>query len=192
MLDSKTNMSFNVNKAVSTFKNLIDKLFYNRISSQQCELILSLVICVLENKQLRQLAAKLILVIAENYNDEFNNTIVHKTFITTENIMFMILYCGDSIRYFKPVLLRSFWEGYFSKRYSDFDEHKFIFGCRAFNAYVVAIEKFHSKHDAENIVGEDTIQYLVKLASSQHLNRDCRQVSCFISLKVCFHFYAHR
>ena len=178
--------SIDIRKVINVFRKLIDKLSCDSISNEQCELVLSVVISVLEHKQLRQLASKLILAIAQNYNNDFNEVIIRKAFITAENLMFMILYCGESIKYLKQDVLKPFWEEYFRVKLlmsSDIEENRFIFGCRAFNAYVVAIEKSHGQSSEQHIVNQDTFKLLVKFASNRRLNRDCRQVT-FVLLLV--------
>ena len=61
---------------------------------------------------------------------------------------------------------------------------KFIFGCRAFNAYIGAIEKTsHKTYSLSDVVDEETFDIIVALASSKSSNRDCRQVG---SLRISF------
>ena len=91
--------------------------------------------------------------------------------------MFMLLHCSECVKHLKVSVLKSHWENYFGyeRDLSTIEDNKFIFGCRAFNSYIGAIEKYHKNID-KDVIDNDTFLSIISSASNKCYNRDCRQV----------------
>jgi hypothetical protein len=91
----------------------------------------------------------------------------------------MLLHCSECVKHLRVDVLKSHWNYYFRSEQdlSVIEDNKFIFGCRAFNAYIGAIEKFHKDTWHRNdVVDDKTFASIIAFASNKCFNKDCRQV----------------
>lgn len=170
-----------VNNLIGIFRKIISETSYFSLQSENYVLVISVAICVVEHKQLRQIASKMLMALAQTYPAGFNACLEERKYVTSESIMFMILYCSDCIKYLEVDVLKSLWKKYFGshQELTTMNSNKFIFGCRALNAYIGAIEKYHQEtYNLTDVVDNETFNTILTLASSKSLNRDCRQVLC--------------
>ena len=168
-----------MNKLIGIFRKIIHETSYHSLQNQQYEFITSVAISVIEHKQLRQIASKLLIALAQTYPEDFNLCLMERKFVTSESVMFMLLHCSECVKHLKLNILKTYWEEYFrnEQNLSAIEDNKFIFGCRAFNAYIGAIEKHHKDiKDRGNVLDDKTFASIIDFGSRKCFNRDCRQV----------------
>ena len=175
--DALCGNSADVNKLISIFRRLINEISHSSLQLEQYEYVTSVAISVIEHKQLRQIASKLLVALAKTHDEIFNSCLAERKFISSESLMFMLLYCSECVKHLKVSVLKSHWENYFRNQQdlSAIEDNKFIFACRAFNSYIGAIEKYHGNLE-EEVVDNKTFSSIIALASNKCFNRDCRQV----------------
>ncbi|KAL5255601.1 hypothetical protein ACHWQZ_G010989 [Mnemiopsis leidyi] len=183
--DALCGNSADVNKLISIFRRLINEISHSSLQLEQYEYVTSVAISVIEHKQLRQIASKLLVALAKTHDEIFNSCLAERKFISSESLMFMLLYCSECVKHLKVSVLKSHWENYFRTQQdlSAIEDNKFIFACRAFNSYIGAIEKYHGNLE-EEVVDNKTFSSIIALASNKCFNRDCRQVLGLICLTL--------
>lgn len=170
--------STEINKIIGIFRKLILDMSLMSDDTDQFNMIVSIAISVIEHRPMRQIASKLIFALAKQYPKKFNEVMLKRKDLIDESIMFSILYCCEYVNYIHPSTLRDYWEKYFKDALLETEDVKFIFGCRAFNAYLGAVEKFHPNvNTVSEVVSDKTITDIHQFALDGSLNKDCRQVT---------------
>ena len=179
---SKIQAAFTSKSVVSSLIGVLRKFDKTEITcfpDAYYEMLLSLVILGMEQRQLKQISTRMIFALAENCPERFNKVLLVRKFIPLEPLLYMILHCNDIVKFIQLQTMKSFWENWFICKTAEqrSGDITFIFGCRAFNTYVGQVAKFKKTCNRLDVVNDKTFLSILSFASNSQLSRDSRQVN---------------